>query len=190
MNEIGNGSGTSMEEVSGKVQLASSYLHNAIKVYPEYNDAWLNLGIIQYQFFSRKDSALICFSQVDTTDRFIYARAREYLGDIAYNDLKNKEQAKAYYLQGFRYMPERNILYQKITKLLFETMRYDSIIVFSDRGIKNNFPEAYLDKANAFVFLKDTISAIPYYNKALENGYSGPLLINLKEYYQNHKNDK
>jgi tetratricopeptide (TPR) repeat protein len=164
------------------VNNARSLLHTALKVFPTYADAWTGLGMIHYQFLSDRDSAFICFSKVDTANRFIYARARELLGDVSYNDLKDKERAKTFYLQAFRRMPESNTLYEKITRILFENAQYDSILVFSENGIRNNLPVAYVDKADAYVNIGDTVTAIRYYQKAYSNGFNKPLMPEIVEY--------
>jgi tetratricopeptide (TPR) repeat protein len=177
------------EERKRVVLRAKSYLHQALKVYPEYNDVWTSLGVIQRQFMGNADSAFICLNKVDTTNRFVYARAQELLGDLSYGDLKDRELAKSHYLNALKFMPEGRTLYRKAIQMLFETARYDTILTFSDYGIQRNYIESYLDKADAYVNLKDTAAAVPYYKKAIELGFNGPLLIDLNGYLTLHKID-
>lgn len=185
MNE--NDSYVNKQPDSEHLLQAKDYLLRAISIYPHYNDAWLNLGIVYLLYSSNPDSAFVCFSKVDTTDRFIYARSKEYQGDISYNINKDKEKAKGFYLEGNKYLPERPVLYQKASRLLFETGAYETVLHFADKGIQYDFVDAYMDKGDAYVLLGDSAAAVPYYQKSLEMGYNGPMLINLKEFEERHR---
>jgi tetratricopeptide (TPR) repeat protein len=162
---------------------AKKHFLHALKIYPGSNDALLATGTIYYSYFGMRDSAVYYLEKVDTTAPFDYLRAREKIGDMYAKD-NDREKAFEYYQQGFYVFPKDLFVYQKIMDHLLQTEQYDKIIPIADIGIKNEWLEAYVNKGDALLNLKDTTQAMFFYEMAFKKGLKSDVLVNnLRNYY-------
>jgi tetratricopeptide (TPR) repeat protein len=128
------------------------------------------------------DSALYFYSKVDTTSKYTYVRARELMGSIYYAK-KDSLKALEYYKEAFTLYPQDLPAYQDMIILLLGLKKYDEILPLADIAIKNKWPEGYANKGDAYLNKKDTVRAMEYYEKALENGFKNEVLLKNLDYY-------
>ncbi len=99
---------SSLKETSGEKKQeillhALSELNKAIKIYPPYQDALNNLGIV-YQNLNRMDSAILCYKKVIKIDS-TYQKGYFNLG-IVYYKMQRYNDALPYLRKAYQFNPE------------------------------------------------------------------------------------
>jgi tetratricopeptide (TPR) repeat protein len=168
MKSVEDGNVANKQEVVNK---AKHYFKQSIKVYPQYNDSWIKLGLIYARHQNDLDSTLICLNKVEKDSSKSHLDSIELLGDIFQTQQKNNKEALKYYLQYWSINNSNQRIYEKIQNILFSQLRYQDVIFFSQLAIQNEWVEGYVDKADALYQLGNIHDAITNYRLALQNGY-------------------
>lgn len=175
------------EERETNLYRAKSYFEKAVAIYPKCNDAWIALGKVYRSYLNNTDSAIVCWSRVDTLQKFTYINAQELIGNIYYFDKPDYEKALPYFNTAFEKYTSNEILYGKIIDILLQTKKYEAILPLADIAIKNHWIDGFVNKGDAYLNMKDTVLAVQNYEIALSKGFKSDVLIsNLEYYYKLH----
>jgi len=175
------------EEREANLYRAKSYFEKAVAIYPKSNDAWIALGKVYRSYLNNTDSAIACWSRVDTLQKFTYINAQELIGNIYYFDKPDYEKALPYFNTAFEKYTSNEILYGKIIDILLQTKKYEAILPLADIAIKNHWIDGFVNKGDAYLNMKDTVLAVQNYEIALSKGFKSDVLIsNLEYYYKLH----
>jgi protein O-mannosyl-transferase len=162
---------------------AQKYFTQALNVYPQTNDALIAMGKLQRFYLNNPDSALYYWKRVDTTALYTYVNAQELIGNIYYFDKLNDSAAVYYYKSAFLRFTDNVVLYRKIIDILLRLQHYQEILPLADIAIQNAWVEGYVNKGDAYLNSKDTVSAVQNYESALSKGFRSDVLINNLDYY-------
>jgi len=176
-----------VEDKEMAIMDAKSYFEKAVAIYPKCNDAWIAMGKLYRSYLNNKDSAIACWSRVDTLQKYTYINAQELMGNIYYFDQPEYDKALPYFNTAFEKYTQNQILYGKIIDILLQTKQYEAIIPLADIAIKNHWIDGFVNKGDAYLNLKDTVLAVQNYETALSKGFKSDVLIsNLEYYYKLH----
>ncbi len=174
-----------------KVNLMLKHYKRAIEIYPEYYDAWNQLGEI-YMVVKR---------EYEIAERF-FKKALEINPDMrkAYYNIgymnfieKDYDKARAYFEKFLQYEPEHEQVHSFMSKMAFRENNLEKALEWNEKILKFN-PEsalAYFNMGNYLLQSGDTIPAVENFEKAAEiNPNNTQLNKNLYRYFTDQGNER
>ena len=161
------------------VEKGKSYLIQAIGIYPEYDQAWMGLGMIYTHYRTQLDSAVLCLNKVTVASNIYYPQAQEVLGDLYHVRIKDDDIALEHYKDALVVDKTNRPVYDKIMEICFDLQRYADIEVVAQSVSDNGWPEVYLDLGDAMLHQLRLDEAMDYYLLALRAGHRSDQVINM-----------
>jgi tetratricopeptide (TPR) repeat protein len=190
-NEVVGKQSWKKPEGQQKVNLMLKHYKRAIEIYPEYYDAWNQLGEIY--MVVKRDYAI--------AERF-FKKALEINPDMrkAYYNIgymnfieKNYEKARSYFQKFLEYEPEHEQVHSFMSKMAFRENNLEKALEWNEKILRFN-PEsalAYFNMGNYLLQTGDTIPAVENFEKAAElNPNNTQLNKNLYRYFTDQGNER
>lgn len=162
-----------------------NHYKKAVMIYPGYDHALKNLGLIYLKYYDNIDSAAFYLKRVSDTHERYFSQAQQYLGDIEYSMNQDLTAAVEYYRRGLNVFPQNRHLYNKLVQLYFSMNKDEEVTEIAESAVLLGWNEAYVDLGDVAFRAADMPTAIMYYELAIENGFRGSQVISiLKHHYQ------
>ncbi len=160
--------GISNNEKRKYVDLAIKHYLKSIDIYPDYATSLNNVGMVYQSFLGAPLKALPHLEKAIQIDSN-YVEAYYNLATCnAY--LKKYQLAERYYLKAIELNPEFLPAYQSATQMFNFLKQEEKILEFNKKGIEKGVKSDvfYINIANVYVLKGDTLSALPFLEKAIE----------------------
>lgn len=190
-NEVVGKQSWKKPEGQKKVDLMLKHYKRAIEIYPEYYDAWNQLGEI----------FMVVKRDYDVAERF-FKKALEINPDMrkAYYNIgymnyigKNYEKARSYFKKFLEYEPEHEQVHSFMSKMAFREKNLEKALEWNEKILDFN-PEsalAYFNMGNYLLQSGDTIQAVENFEKAVDlNPNNTQLNKNLYRYFTGKGNER
>jgi Tfp pilus assembly protein PilF len=162
----------------------------ALKINPDYDIGWNNLGKIYLEELKTPDSAAYFLKKavsINDTNDFAFLN----LG-YANEQIKNNKDAKSNYLRCLQINHKFDLASLMLANLYFYKFNLpDSAEYYNRRVIANDKANdaPYLNLGNYEISKKDTLKAIEFFEKAFEINPRNPgTAYNIFKYYSDHNN--
>ena len=162
------------------------YLNQANLVYAENSQNYAQMGHAYFYLGNRKEAEKLLLKSHDLEHRNI--KTLMLLSDY-YLSESNHELAEKYLFKAINIDVniKKSGLYFKLTNLYNQIGRHDEALSLNLNLITDDSLDyvLYQNLGNTYLFLKDTVSAVRYFNRSLKLGLDDPVLESqIKDYYE------
>jgi len=176
--------------VEPQIQTAINHMERSVEIMPEFYPSWMNMGIIQSRIYKNYVTALQYFDKV--------VEIRPDLPEIyfhigqAYEGLQIMDTALLYYQENLHLDPDVISTRSRMANIYYGQGKFKKAIELNQEITRIDPGESlpYVNIGNYYIFQRDTINALSYYEKAVELGAPSVAADFLSRYYASHGNQQ
>ena len=170
--------------VDPQVKEAISHWERAIEILPEAASPYRNLGIVYSRVYKNYDTAIVYFNK---------ALEREPDDAMTYFNLGLSYEGKGDYTHAVEYLKQSLVhdstsvnARSRLANIYYGLGQFKDAIRYNQDIMRTNPDEAlpYVNIGNYYIFQKDTINGIRYYEKAVELNAPADASVFLSKYYR------